>query len=121
MRSRKTPEIVRTDLGDRVVLSRREKHDASLSYNNIPKKAGFEAPSVTFWRKNLAAGAALFVASLAGIAITTMLALRGVHEVAHLSVLFEMLRDRNAFGHQRLLSGAKVEFRRGVDNGRQGN
>ena len=86
----RTARMIRMDLGDRVVLLRRGKHDAT-EYYNVTRKAGFELPSSTAMVNFVSVGAVTTIAGLAGIAVTALLAFRHVHGRNDLPALLEFV------------------------------
>ena len=127
----KTPKMVCMDPGDRVVLLRRWKYDASHFYYNLSQDTGCDAAAeIATFRKYLVAGVAVFLAGIIGATITTVLAVRRVHGWSNLFVLLKLL----VFGVPSVIaaylglflfiwsirfSSLMIEFRRAVDKGKQ--
>ena len=86
----RTSKIIRMDRGDRVVLMRRGKHDAT-EYYNVTKKIGFEPPSNRALNNFLSVGAAICIAGIAGIVVSALLAIRHIHGRNDLTVLLGYL------------------------------
>jgi hypothetical protein len=82
----RTAKIIRMDRGDRVVLMRRGKHDAT-EYYNVTKKIGFEPPSNKAMYNFVSVGGVICMAGIVGIVVSALLAIRHIHGRNDLTLL----------------------------------
>jgi hypothetical protein len=118
-------KIIQIEPGDRVVLMRRGKHEAT-EYYNVTKKIGLEPLSAAGTHKLLMAGAGVFIVGIAGTVVTVLLAIRGVHRWGDLPSLWKFAVTGvpavlvacigvGMLGVGSLFRGAMGEFRRAIE------